>query len=99
METTVALRSFEKTDWYGFAGAEDFKNGDAPLIGSVKIQDGVEFVVIVDGQGVEVSRMKEDCFVTGFTFRAEIRSEKMARELLALLPAPWTATHFWNLVG
>jgi len=59
----VKLRPFSKSDWMGFAGAEEFEDGSEPLIGEIRVADdwpenlesmdgGV--VVVVDANGIEV---------------------------------------------
>jgi hypothetical protein len=62
------LRPFEKTDWYGWAGAEKFEDGSEPLIAWVPLaswpDEGIEYgpeegvkdaVVIVDQHGISVN--------------------------------------------
>jgi hypothetical protein len=46
-------RRFAEADWYGFAGAERFENGDEPWIAEVEV-DGQPAVAIVDATGVSV---------------------------------------------
>lgn len=62
------LRPFDKNDWQGFAGAENFDDGTEPMIGEVKVTgwpeehyDGGkaldEAVIIVDGRGTSINGM------------------------------------------
>ncbi len=44
---TPTLRPFSKNDWHGFAGAEDFPNGDTPLIGEWHMPDGWVALLVV----------------------------------------------------
>lgn len=48
-------RRFDKSDWYGFAGAERFSNGSEPFIYSKLMNDGlVELTIIADRTGIEI---------------------------------------------
>lgn len=42
----VALRAFERADWYGFAGADPLPDGSPPLVGET-----TEMTVVVSGEG------------------------------------------------
>jgi hypothetical protein len=48
-EKVMELRRFEKSDWYGFAGAENFSDGTLPLIG-----EGQNFLLVADASGIEI---------------------------------------------
>lgn len=51
----MKFRAFEKTDWYGFAGAECFPDGTDPIISEVASANGEKsLTVIVDGGGVSL---------------------------------------------
>jgi hypothetical protein len=43
------LKEFTKIDWYGFAGAENFPEGSAPLIGEEN-----NYFVVADANGIEL---------------------------------------------
>lgn len=72
MKTAIdhtAFRPFTKTDWYGFAGAEDLPNGTPPHIASFDLTEtdsaGVPIdsegaVAILDGNGLNVVRGGSD---------------------------------------
>ena len=49
----MELRNFEKTDWYGYAGAE----GENPKIGEIQINDTDGYIVVVDEGGIEVDKV------------------------------------------
>ena len=58
-EASFKLKPFDKSDWYAFAGAEEFGDGTDPLIwdGKAKEWEGeknVDIMVIIDGTGVAV---------------------------------------------
>jgi len=65
----MELKNFTENDYDGFAGAEAFTNGDAPLIGYSS-----ELIVIVDINGVTLWRGEEqsECY------QLEIRNAKAA---------------------
>jgi hypothetical protein len=44
----ITLRRFNDHDWQSYAGAERFHDGSHPLIGSVKLSDGLDVTVVVD---------------------------------------------------
>jgi hypothetical protein len=62
------LRPFEKHDWYGWAGAQNFPDGSEPLIGEVQVTNWPEedfeggrsmpaATIIVDAQGISINGM------------------------------------------
>jgi hypothetical protein len=46
-------RSFSESDWWGFAGAECFENGDQPLIAEMEIS-GLPAVICHDRNGASI---------------------------------------------
>ena len=49
------IRRFEKEDWYGYAGAEVFKDKTSPFISNIKMNDGaVDVMVVADANGLEI---------------------------------------------
>jgi len=60
----LTLKRFEESDWYGFAGAQCFKNGDAPWIGDFEVhgREECDFVLVVDSTGVTIQGVDEAYF-------------------------------------
>ena len=56
MKGLDSIRRFKKTDWYGFAGAQKFKNGTEPFISVFTIdpKEDIEVTAIADAQGLEI---------------------------------------------
>ena len=46
----MQMKPFDRTDWYGFSGAEKFVDGREPLIGQVD-----NIMVIADGRGIYIT--------------------------------------------
>lgn len=49
----IKWEGFKSEDWLGFAGAEPFVDGAAPLIGELTV-DGAAGIAVYDARGVEV---------------------------------------------
>jgi hypothetical protein len=47
-------RRFTQFDWYAYAGAESFENGDQPWIAEIDV-DGESALAIVDRTGVQIN--------------------------------------------
>lgn len=45
--TNPEIRSFKETDFYGFAGAEEFADGSQPLICDHTFADGSGFLMVI----------------------------------------------------
>lgn len=54
-------RTFTKTDWYAWAGAENFSPKKEPLIYERKMNNGlVELIIIADRNGIELNLFADD---------------------------------------
>lgn len=68
------LREFVNTDWYGYAGAENFADGSVPQIAEWECGE-VALTVIADKTGIEVevyNNPTEDCY----SFTSELNLPK-----------------------
>ena len=50
----MILRNFDKTDWYGFAGAEDPSLTQPPMIGEVDVPGTMGGIIVLDKNGIEI---------------------------------------------
>ena len=54
----IKITQFTKEDWYGWAGAEKFENGELPLIYKHELKNA-ELTIIGDRNGVQVAVYSE----------------------------------------
>ena len=82
------IRRFTKEDWYGWAGAENFKSGSEPFIYELELNDGaVELTAIADKNGLQVSLFCEDEEALGWYKEMILTAIKAEGELRALVKA------------
>lgn len=74
------LRPFTENDWYGWSGAEEFSNGDQPLI-----YENDFMIVIVDANGIEISCGDVDDPTTyRHNSTSFVKSLKLAKQVISL---------------
>lgn len=89
------IRQFNKTDWYGWAGAEAFSEKHQPLITEVSLNDGeVEMTLIADKNGIQISFASDDAEDGTLTYMKEmplnsIKAEGELKHLVEYL-SKWT---------
>jgi hypothetical protein len=69
----MKIREFSKDDWYGWAGAEEFKDGE-PLIYEKEFH-GTEFVAIADATGIEFHLICEEEDPVDMAFKVNVISK------------------------
>lgn len=85
------IRRFEKTDWYGFAGAQKFENGTEPFISTFTIdkKEDIEVTTIADAQGIEIyvydDRADEGLIYSKDLDLNSIQAEGELRHLVAII--------------
>lgn len=79
----MKIREFTRDDWYGWAGAEEFKDGD-PLICEETV-GYYEFYAIADATGIEfhmTSGDPEGDYDMTWRLNASVKSQRAMRRLL-----------------
>ena len=84
----MEMKPFEKTDWYGYAGAESWPNGDLPLIGQGKLTTGEEFELIIDATGGCLMLDDEQAEAGGYTLELSFPTQGAAKALAAGIETP-----------
>ena len=84
------IREFTRDDWYGFAGAEEFRDG-APLICEETLDFNVQFTAVADATGVslyfyhesyEGGDPAEETFFLGIRSNSQKRQRKLLEGVL-----------------
>ena len=79
----IFIRHFNKTDWYGFAGATPFDDGFDPFIAEFKLKDNTEVTIISDQNGYELFLPPQKAYA--FDVKVPFFDSAMAQKILAAL--------------
>lgn len=87
------LRTFKKTDWYGFAGAEGWGINE-PLITEGTLANGMDFTLVLDRNGALLVLDDENAIYGGYLLKEKFETEQEAREFAEKIGEPKTKEDF-----
>lgn len=76
----MTIKRFTQADWYAYAGAANFKNGEEPFIYKSTNSQGVELVLIGDAQGIELSIIEDDDMLNEFIWSESLEVHPIKME-------------------
>ena len=90
----MELRTFSRTDWHGFAGAERWPDSE-PLIANGMFADGMGWVLVLDINGACLVCDDEQAAYGGYALNRRFLSVADARAFAATLGEPKTRGEFF----
>ena len=90
----MELRTFSRTDWHGFAGAERWSDSD-PLIADGMFANGMGWVLVLDRQGACLVCDDTQAAFGGYSLSRPFLSPAEARAFAATLGEPKTRGEFF----
>ena len=92
----MEMRSFEKTDWDAFAGAEGWAD-HPPLFGEGLFEDGAGYILILGRNSACLVLDDDQAQYGGYILVREFRTVEIARAFAERLGAPRTRYEFFVL--
>jgi len=96
----MELKDFCENDWLGFAGCSYWPDGELPLIGNGRLENGKEYVIVFDPTGacLLVENDDEVNDYGGRTLSMNIPSQQLAYAIARGMGEPETIHQFHTFV-